>query len=278
MIALPTTIASPPGRLYNSRYTFMNRLALIRRVPLFAVLNESELAALAEDFTPAHFDAGDVIFQQGDAGHALYLIETGKVRIFVQNEEGQELSVNVCGAGEVFGEMSVIDELPRSASAAAMEPTVLLRLTRERFREHLRRTPQLALAFMKALTGLLRRSTRELDSVTLATVPTRLARKLIELADRHGQPEPGGAPSRAGRSASKSQSIKADDALLQPGLSPGGVRVTLALTQSDLASMLGATRESVNKALSRFRQRGLIRWEQGQVVIVDVAGLRLEAE
>lgn len=242
-----TTIASLPRRTYNASVASMNRLALIQRVPLFANLSASELAALTGDFVPAHFAAGEVIFQQGDAGNALYLIEAGKVRIFVQNEDGQELSVNVCGAGDVFGEMSVIDELPRSASAAAIEPTALLRLSRERFREHLRRSPQLGLAFMKALSALLRRSTRELDSLTLATLPTRLARKLMELADRHGAPE------------------------------PAGIRVAMPLTQSDLASMLGATRESVNKALSRFRQNGLIRWEQGQLVIVDVDGLRDEA-
>jgi CRP-like cAMP-binding protein len=251
-----TQFTSPPSALiaslvrpaYNFGRTAMDRQTLIQHVPLFATLNAGELAALAQDFTRAEYAAGETIFQQGDSGHALYLIETGKVRIFVQNEDGQELSVNVCGAGEVFGEMSVIDELPRSASAEAMEPTALLRLTRDQFREHLRRSPQLALAFMKSLSALLRRSTRELDNLTLATVPTRLARKLMELTDKHGQPE------------------------------PGGVRVAIPLTQSELASMLGATRESVNKALRRFRQRGLIRWEQSQIVIVDVAELRTEAE
>lgn len=221
----------------------MSNLELLKQVPLFQGLTESELRALTADFVRQDLRPGEVLFYQGDAGHILYVVETGKVRIFVQGEEGQELSVAVCGTGDLVGEMSVIDELPRSASAVAMERATVLRLSRERFREHVRKSPQLAFNVMKALSVRLRFSTRQLDSLSMASVPTRLARKLLELADQHGVAE------------------------------DGETRIAMTLTQSELASLLGTTRESVNKALGQLKRQGLIRREGGQLIIVDRAAL-----
>lgn len=221
----------------------MSNLELLKQVPLFQGLTESELRALMADLVRQELRPGEVLFYQGDAGHILYVVETGKVRIFVQGEEGQELSVAVCGTGDLVGEMSVIDELPRSASAMAMERAAVLRLSRERFREHVRKSPQLAFNVMKALSVRLRFSTRQLDSLSMASVPTRLARKLLELADQHGVAE------------------------------DGETRIAMTLTQSELASLLGTTRESVNKALGQLKRQGLIRREGGQLIIVDRAAL-----
>lgn len=238
-------VAAHTGIAYNHSMVGMGEiLRLLKTVTLFAGMTDSELNALAKDFTRLEFGAEEVIFYQGDAGHTLYLVENGKVRIYVQNEDGQELSVNVCGRGDLFGEMSVIDELPRSASAAAMEPATVLRLSRERFREHLRRSPQLGINFMKALSVRIRFSTRQLDNLTLTSVPTRLARKLLELAQQHGVPE------------------------------LRGVRLEMPLTQTQLASLLGTTRESVNKAVSQFRRQGVIAMEDGQIIIIDPDALR----
>lgn len=217
----------------------VSNLELLKQVPLFQGLTDSELKALTADFVRQELRPGEVLFYQGDAGHFLYVVETGKVRIFVQGDDGQELSVTVCGTGDLVGEMSVIDELPRSASAVALERATVLRLSRERFREHVRRSPQLAFNVMKALSVRLRFSTRQLDSLSMASIPTRLARKLLELADQHGVAE--------GRET----------------------QIAMTLTQSELASLLGATRESVNKALGQLRRQGLIRQEEGQLIIVD---------
>ncbi|MGH2524371.1 MAG: Crp/Fnr family transcriptional regulator, partial [Anaerolineales bacterium] len=182
--------------------------------------------------------------QQGDAGQVLYLIETGLVRIFVQGEDGQETGVNICGPGDVFGELAVIDEYPRSASAVAMQDTLMLLLSRDRFREHLRRSPQLALNFMRTLSVRVRYSTQQMGSLALLDVPTRLARKLLELGQQHG-------------------TVEAE-----------GVRIRLTLTQSDLASIIGATRESINKALGNFRKQGLILVQHGSITILDPEALR----
>ena len=222
----------------------MDRLAVFRPMTLFAGLADSELEALTHDLLRRRFREGEAIFQQGDPGQMLYLVESGQVRIYVQDEEGQETSVTLCGPGDMFGELAVIDGLPRSASAVAMDNTVVSILSRDRFRLHMRNSPQLALNFMKLLSVRVRYSTQQVSSLTLLDTPGRLARKLLELAHDHGQAE------------------------------PGGVHINLTLTQSDLASLIGATRESVNKALGAFRRQGLIRTQAGHIVIVEPDALR----
>lgn len=222
----------------------MDRLGLIKQMPLFADLGEADLENLSRDLLRRQYRQGEAIFQQGDPGQMLYLVESGQVRIYIQDEEGQETSVTLCGPGDMFGELAVIDGLPRSASAVAMDDTVVHILGRDRFREHMRRSPQLALNFMKTLSVRVRYSTQQVSSLALLDTPGRLARKLLELAHDHGQAE------------------------------PGGVRINLTLTQSDLASLIGATRESVNKALGAFRRQGLILTRPGHIVIVEPDVLR----
>jgi CRP/FNR family cyclic AMP-dependent transcriptional regulator len=244
--------AGPSKQVYNQvafqarsvESRVIDRLDVIRQMPLFADMGQADLEALARDMLRRQFREGEAIFQQGDPGQMLYLVESGQVRIYVQDEEGQETSVTLCGPGDMFGELAVIDGLPRSASAVAMDNTVVSILSRDRFRLHMRNSPQLALNFMKLLSVRVRYSTQQVSSLTLLDTPGRLARKLLELAHDHGQAE------------------------------PGGVHINLTLTQSDLASLIGATRESVNKALGAFRRQGLIRTQPGHIVIVEPDALR----
>lgn len=223
----------------------MARVEFLKQVPLFDGLKEAELESLAKDFVRLQFQPSEMVFQQGDMGQAMYLIESGQVRIYVADDEGQETSVNLFGPGDVFGELAVIDDLPRSANVVAMDATVVHRLSREAFREQMRRTPQLALNFMKALSVRLRYSTQQMGNLALLDVPSRLASKLLELAKQHGTPH------------------------------PNGVRIGLTLTQSDLASLIGTTRESINKALGTFRRQGFIQVQPpGQIVITNPDALR----
>lgn len=245
-------IANPMGSRYNgltrqpvrAESRVSQSLEFLKRLPLFAELTEAERAALAADFVPRRFSQGDMIFLQGDPGQALYLIESGRVRIYVQDENGQETSVIFYSAGDLFGELSAIDGLPRSASAEAVEDTIVQVLSRERLRMHLRASPQLAYNFMQALSVRVRYATLQVGSLTLHDVPSRLAHKLLELAQGHGR-------------------IDAD-----------GVRIDMPLTQSDLASLIGATRESANKVLGHFRREGYIRVDQSQITILDPEALR----
>ncbi len=245
-------IVNPVYRRYNGadlalitpEHRVANRLEFLKQLPLFANLSEAELNTLANDFTTRRFQQGEAIFFQGDPSQALYLIQTGRVRIYVQDESGQETSVIFYGTGDIFGELAAIDGLPRSASAIAADETIVHVLNRERLRVHLLASPQLAYNFMQALAVRVRYSTLQVGNLTLHDVPGRLARKLLELAQGNGRVE------------------------------ANGVRIDMPLTQSDLASLIGATRESTNKALGNFRRSGIIRIEQNQITIVDPDALR----
>lgn len=224
----------------------MTTTEFLKQASLFKGLSDGELETLAADFIPRQFRAGETIFYQGDPGHMLYLVESGQVRIFVNGLDGHETSVVLHGRpGEIFGELAIIDGLPRSASAVAVMDTVVHTLSRDRFRAYMRRWPQLALNFMQTLTKKVRYNTHQVDSLASMAVSQRLARKLLELGQNYGSAE--------------SQ----------------GVRLNTALTQSDLASMIGATRESTNKVLRQFRDEGLIALHNGQTIIIrDVEALR----
>ncbi len=245
-------IVNPPYRRYNGadlacttpERRVANRVEFLKQLPLFINLSEAELNSLANDFTVRRFQQGEAIFFQDDPGQALYLIEAGRVRIYVQDESGQETSVIFYSAGDIFGELAAIDGMPRSASAIAADETIVHVLNRERLRAHLLASPQLAYNFMQALVVRVRYSTLQVGSLALHDVPSRLARKLLELAQGNGRVE------------------------------ANGVRIDMPLTQSDLASLIGATRESANKALGHFRRSGIIRIEQNHITIVDPDALR----
>jgi CRP/FNR family cyclic AMP-dependent transcriptional regulator len=222
----------------------MLQLSFLKQIPLFVNLTEDELQALVDDFVPRTLRQNEVIFHQGDPGQTLYLIGSGKIRIYVLQEDGQEMSVVLMGPGDIFGEFAIIDDLPRSASAVAVQDALLFTLSRERYREHLRRCPQLALNFLQALSIKLRYTNDQVGTLASLDISSRIARKLLELAQSYGVAE------------------------------PEGVRIDAPLTQEELASLVGATRESTNKTLGAFRRQGLIKLRGGYISIVDPEGLR----
>jgi CRP/FNR family cyclic AMP-dependent transcriptional regulator len=248
----PHFVANPLADRYNgaefpkpsAEQRVSNRLDFLKHIALFNGLTAAELSSLSADFIPRQFRQGEMIFLQGDSGQALYLIESGRVRIYVQEESGQETSVIFYTTGDIFGELSVIDGLPRSASAVALDDTVVLMLSRDRLRAQLRAVPQLAYNFMQALSVRVRYSTLQVGSRTLLDVPARLARQLLELAQLHGE------------------------------VATDGVRLKVALTQSELAGLIGATRESINKAIGAFRKQGFILVKSNHITIIDPDALR----
>lgn len=218
-------------------------IGFIATVPLFSTLDDHELPQLAGSFVRSRFAQGATIFYQGEPGQTLFLIESGQVRIYVVGEDGQEQSMVLCGPREIFGELAVIDDRPRSASAVALEPTVVWALGREQFREQMQRSPRLMLGFLQLLSERLRYTTQQFNSLAFLSVSARLARKLLELTEDHGVPD-------------------AD-----------GVRLAAGLTQSDLASLIGTSRESINKTLRSFQRERLILLRQGQITIINPDGL-----
>lgn len=225
----------------------MGHTDFLKQTPLFANISDVELQTIAQDIVLRHYEQGDIIFREGDPGQLLYLIKSGQVRIYVNAVDGSETSVILFARpGEIFGELAVIDGLPRSATAVAMGKTVLYTMNREQFRQHMRRHPRLALNFMQELSMRVRYNTQQMDSLASLDVAQRLARKLMELAQNYGRAD------------------------------AQGVRINLTLTQSDLASLVGATRESINKSLRDFRENEWIIVDHGHITILDPEALRAQ--
>lgn len=225
----------------------MNQITFLQTTPLFAEMNETQLRQIMEDMMLRHFGTGEIIFREGDPGQVLYLVRSGQVRIFVNGLDGSETSVILCSRpGEIFGELAVVDGLPRSATAVSLGDTTLYTLSRDNFRRHMRQFPQLALNFMKELTVRVRYNTSQMSSMASLDVSQRLARKLMDLAQTCGVAE------------------------------ATGVRINMFLTQTDLASLVGATRESINKSLRDFRQREWIHMHRQQITILDPEALRAQ--
>jgi CRP/FNR family transcriptional regulator len=222
-------------------------MALIRslaEIPLFAGLSEQELAVVSERVRQRRYKEGDTIFHRDDPGVALYVILTGKIKIHNETPDGTDLMIAVLTAGDFFGELAVIDGDERSADASTLEPTELLMLTREDMHDIIQRHPKIGLNLLITMAGRLRRTTDALRALSTLDVNGRIAKQLLTLSDQHG---------------------------IQ---TPRGVRIGLRLTQSDLAALVGSSRESVNKTLSHYRRKGWVDCDDRySITILDRAEL-----
>jgi CRP-like cAMP-binding protein len=198
--------------------------AALQQVPFFADLNQSELDELSSRLVMRRFSAGQIIFHHGDPGGLLYLIRKGKVKITYSTPEGQEALLAILGIDDFFGELALLDEAPRSATAEAIEATETLTLHREDFIRFIRNNPDFSLHVLQTLTQRIRNLNNQISDIFFLDLPARLARVLLNLAAQHG--------------------VQTDE----------GTCIELSLTQTDLAEMTGATRVSINKALGRFRR------------------------
>lgn len=221
----------------------------LREVPLFATVPEPYFGEIAARIRWRRFTAGEAIFHQHDIGEGLYLVARGAVRLFLRSEDGQELTIARFEPGEFFGELSAIDEEPRSATAVAAEVSDLLILHRSDFLSYLRARPEAAVFCLRILARRLRQADAQLGDATFLTLPARLAKTLVELGHNYGEPEANGA-----------------------------VRVTLRLTQSELAAMVGGSRPTVNQLLQRFRRLGWIAIEGRSLVLLREDRLRRLSE
>jgi CRP/FNR family cyclic AMP-dependent transcriptional regulator len=222
----------------------MSGASMLKRIPLFSDLAEQELELLADTLRRRAFAKGMIIFHKDSPGQTLYVIESGKVRIFILSESGQEISVRIHGCGDIFGELSMLDGLPRSAGAVAIEQTAVLMLHRDDFLPLLEGLPRMALGIITTLSGRVRYATKYAESLAFLDVFGRVADRLLELADCYG--------------------VNREE----------GTEIDLRLTQTELASLVGTTRESANKVLGTFRDQGLIRLRGQRITVLDRRGLR----
>lgn len=211
----------------------------LQSVPFFASLDESEAEALARRLVVRRFSADQIIFHHGDPGGLLYIISRGKVKISHSTPEGQEALLAILGAGDFFGELALLDDSPRSATAEALEPTETLTLHREDFRRYLNSNPDFAMHVLQTMAQHIRRLNRQISDIFFLDLPGRLARTLLRLADEHGR------------------------------LTGDGIVIDLTLTQTDLAEMTGATRVSINKTLGRFRRAKWVKTQGRRLTITD---------
>ncbi|MGH2355659.1 MAG: Crp/Fnr family transcriptional regulator [Chloroflexota bacterium] len=220
----------------------------LRRVPLFASLNAEQIAGLTRVARRRRYDRDEVVFYQGDPGDTFYVILSGQVKVSVSSPEGQEAILVMLDAGESFGEFALLDDQPRSATIEVTQPTEVLVLRKDDFHRLMRQTPDIAFELLRVLTKRLRDTDQLVQDAAFLDVAERLAKKLLALMEAHGRK------------------------------APRGIELDLHLTQQDLASMIGATRESVNKQLGAFRDRGIVAVDRQRITILRPEALRARVE
>lgn len=218
------------------------------RCPLFTGCQIDVLRAVAGRLRLRRFRRNEVIFHQGDAGDSLHIIASGSVKIVLPSAEGDEAIIATLRPPDFFGELALLDGEPRSATATAVEPTATLALSRAVFLELLNAHAQLRDALLASLVTELRRLTGHVEELHFLDLAGRLARRLVQLADE-------AAPAAHGE-----------------------VALDWPYTQSDLAAMIGGTRQSVNKLLGGLIADGLVRIERDSLVVVDRVALAQRAE
>lgn len=219
----------------------------LMQAPLFSALDAEAATALRASMVELRVPRGEEIFTEGEPGDHMYVILDGKVKLGQTSTDGRESLLAVLGPGEVFGELSLFDPGPRTATATAVTDVVVIGLGHDNLRPWLAGRPEVAESLLQALAQRLRRTNETLADLVFSDVPGRVAKLLLELADKFGQP------------------------------GPEGVLVHHDLTQEELAQLVGASRETVNKALADFTQRGWIVVDQREVVLLDMERLARRA-
>jgi CRP/FNR family cyclic AMP-dependent transcriptional regulator len=203
---------------------------LIRNVSIFAHLDATTAGALEALGEQREFPAGAIIVGQDDPGDALFVLVQGKVKVALFGKQGREIILSIFKApGDFFGEMSLLDDEPRSATVVAVEPATLFVLSRAAFRAHVETQPRTALRVLQEISRRLRQADRVIGNLALLDVWGRVAGKLRELARADG--------------------IEAED----------GVIIRDRPTQAEIAAMVGTSRETVSRAISEFTRRGFIK-------------------
>ncbi|MGD0684745.1 MAG: Crp/Fnr family transcriptional regulator [Streptosporangiaceae bacterium] len=217
---------------------------VLRRAPLFAALDDEGAAALQAGVTIVEISRAERLFEEGASGNQLYVILDGKIKLTRAAADGRENLLSVLGPGEMFGELSLFDPRPRTASAVAVTDSRLGALAHDDLRSWLTGRPDVALHLLQALAQRLRRANDVMADLVFTDVPGRVAKALLDLAGRFGESQ------------------------------PDGLHVNHDLTQEELAQLVGASRETVNKALADFAARGWLQLSAKSVLLIEPERLR----
>jgi len=217
---------------------------VLRRAPLFNSLDDDSAAALQSGVTIVRLARAERLFEEGASGNQLYVILDGKIKLTRAAADGRENLLSVLGPGEMFGELSLFDPRPRTASAVAVTDSCLAALAHDDLRSWLTGRPDVALHLLQALAQRLRRANDVMADLVFTDVPGRVAKALLDLADRFGTEQ------------------------------QDGLQVNHDLTQEELAQLVGASRETVNKALADFAARGWLQLAAKSVLLIEPERLR----
>ena len=220
----------------------MSATAVLQKVPLFSQLAPADLQRVLDLAREKAYPKNSVILFEDDPGDALFVVATGQVKVVLIGEDGREVILSVLGEGQFFGEMSLIDDEPRSAHVIAMEDSNLVVLRREDFESILLQTPLIAVALLKELTRRLRQADEKVGSLVLLDVHGRVARLMLEMADEEG-----------------------------------GERITRRLTHHTIAQMIGSSRETVSRTMRDLVDKGHIAVSRKDIVIRDRQALEQAA-
>jgi CRP/FNR family cyclic AMP-dependent transcriptional regulator len=220
---------------------------VLRQTPLFSGLDDDAADSLRTSLIETRLRRGEILFREGDSGDRLYVVIDGKMKLGRSSPDGRENLLAVLGPGQMFGELSLFDPGPRSATATAVTDVAMVSLGHEELNRWLTGHPDVARGLLNQLAARLRRTNDVVADLVFSDVPGRVAKALLDLSSRFGR--------------------QADD----------GVHVHHDLTQEELAQLVGASRETVNKALADFANRGWLRLEPRSVVLVDIERLQHRA-
>jgi len=223
----------------------MSPANLLLQIPLFESLKSDERANLTTLLRRLALEKGEVLFRKGDEGTALFIIIQGAIKIVYSSKSGDEVTLAIFSKGDFFGEMALLDGMPRSADAVAIEETKLFILDRHDFSSFIVNNPGALHSVLYALSMRIRKTDDMLGETCFMSISMRLARRLVEMAEK-----------KAGHDSGKKTPIE------------------LKLRQRDLASLLGVSRESINKELKTLRDRGVVTTSRNAITIMDMDVLR----
>lgn len=225
-----------------------SEVSYLSPITIFSKLSPAELAMIESRLKRRIFETGEVIFDQGERGDAMFIIRSGRVKIYSQGEGAKELTLNVYGDGDFFGEFSLIDGEPRSASAAAIERTEALILRHQDLISILSEHPAIAISLMRGLVSRLRYTTEYAEDLAFLSVNGRIATRLLELMERHG--------------------VRSD----------AGIEIDVPVTVPQLAGLAVAPPEIVQRILEFYTLGGILIRDGDHLVVRDPDMLRERVE
>jgi CRP/FNR family cyclic AMP-dependent transcriptional regulator len=215
--------------------TYKVSTALLRNVPLLSLLSDDELVLLARVVSRKSYARGNLILTAGDATDALYILISGRIKVFMSDPDGKEVILSILGPNEYFGEMGLIDNCPRSANVAALERSELVCISKLDFKRCMADSFDMAMTVMRGLVKRLREADDQIGSLALMDVFGRVARLLLETSEVIG----------------------------------GERVVTTKLSKQDIARMIGASREMVSRVMKHLQEAGYIEVRANTIVIRD---------